>query len=499
MMIIMIISVAATIGLSIKNAADDKLNEGLANTTITGQISLDRSKLMSKAKTSSDTTERQNNIRSALDKNDLTLNDYQKYASASSSVSSTYYSEQSYLGKTSSFQPVESTSENAAKNADNDSSNRSEGMPGGMQDQQDQQSSYATDFTITGFSDDTAVSKANSGNYKITSGKMFTRTSKNEVVISNTLASFNNVNVGDTITVASPIDGSSTSYTFTIVGIYKNTSSSSQGGPGNQTSADNAIYTSMTTLTSIGLDASTLAQADGTTTPKTTISYTYVFSNVSRYQQFKKDVKTAGLSTDYTVSSTDVDQYESSMTPLRNLSKFSVMLLMIIFAVGAIILIVLTLFNIRERKYEVGVLTAIGIRKGKVAAQFMIEILIVTMFALGIGAVIGAVSSAPVSNQLLSSQVSSMTSTTAQLGRSQNAAPGGQNANTGSSSGQQGPMMQTATQKTNQYVKTIDASVNLTVLGELLLVGMALALLSGLIGVIFVMRFEPLQILSERS
>lgn len=504
-LIVAIISIAATIGLSIRNTADETRAEGLANTSVTGSISLDRTKLLSKASSSSSTDSNRESMRSALDKSSLTLAQYQKYATSSTAVSSTYYSEQSYLGKTSSFQPVETTSENANNNKSTDSNNGQQGGPNGQGEQEATKSSYSTDFTITGFSDDTAVSKANSGNYKITSGKMFTSTSKNEVVISNTLASFNNVKVGDTITLTSPVSGSTKTYTFTIVGIYKNTSSTTtQGGPGNQTSSDNAIYTSMTTLTSIGLDSTTLAKADGTTTPKTSLTYTYVFRNESAYNQFVKDVKSAGLSSDYTVSSTDVENYEASLVPLNNLSSFALTLLLIVLGVGAGVLVVINLFNIRERKYEIGVLTAIGVKKAKVASQFIIEILMVTMMGLGVGAVIGAVSSVPVSNQLLSSQVSSATASASssqqQFGRSMDASSSGSSGSNTSSMPSGGPSASDSTaSKASSYVSTVNATVNLKVIAQLLGIGLALALLAGLVGIVFVMRYEPLQILAERS
>ena len=58
-------------------------------------------------------------------------------------------------------------------------------------------------------------------------------------------------------------------------------------------------------------------------------------------------------------------------------------------------------FSIRERKYEIGVLTAIGMKKWKVSIQFLIEALIVTFLALFIGASGGAVSSVSITNALL--------------------------------------------------------------------------------------------------
>ena len=56
---------------------------------------------------------------------------------------------------------------------------------------------------------------------------------------------------------------------------------------------------------------------------------------------------------------------ESRIQPgtLNNLSKFALTLLIVV-------LVVITLLNVRERKYEIGVLTAIGANKVKVAAQF---------------------------------------------------------------------------------------------------------------------------------
>lgn len=161
----------------------------------------------------------------------------------------------------------------------------------------------------------------------------------------------------------------------------------------------NAIYTSVSTLKSLGLDA------DADSDSAAQLSYTYVCSSKSDYETFAKDVKKAGLSSDYTVSSADVENYESSLVPLNNLSKFALTLLIVVLSVGAVVLVVITLLNVRERKYEIGVLTAIGVNKVKVAAQFSLELLIVTMIGLSVGSGVGAAVSVPVSNQLLASQV----------------------------------------------------------------------------------------------
>ena len=224
------------------------------------------------------------------------------------------------------------------------------------------------DFTLTGFSSDTAIANAANGTFTMSSGEVFGygESDNAKVIISKALADFNDFKVGDESTD----------------GIYKNSTSSNTSamGPMGGTSQD----------------ADTTANDDDTTTT-TQLSYTYVLGSADDYETFASDVRKAGLDDTYTVQSADVENHESSLVLLDSLAKFALTLLIVVLAVGAV---VLNLFNIRERKYEVGVLTAIGVKKVKVAAQFAIELLIVTMCGIALGVAGGAVASVPVSNQL---------------------------------------------------------------------------------------------------
>ena len=549
--IVTIIAAAATIGLSIRQAAATARTSGLENTTITAQISLDREKLISESRQNSDSGSSDSSgsdssdggqpdfdsMRSALADKQLSLSDYQKYAKASSSVKSTYYTETTGLAATDNFQPVSdstSSSDSSSTSGSSDSSDSSQqngegspmgGEPGGGGDMGGGQDTtmVSGDFSLVGFSSDEAVSNASNGTFTMSDGQVFgyDESSDGDVIISKSLADFNNLSVGDTISVADTND-SSTTYTLTIVGIYQNSTDSNQqmGGPMASTSSDpaNAIYTSVSTLKSLGLDS------DSDSDSAAQLSFTYVFSSKTDYETFSEDASNAGLSDDYTVSSADVENYESSLVPLNNLSKFAMTLLIVVLAVGAVVLIVITLLNVRERKYEIGVLTAIGVNKIKVAAQFTLELLIVTMIGLALGAGVGAAASVPVSNQLLSSQIeqqqSQQTSQREQFGRDMQG-PGGSSdsgdsnsssdsanstdsnassSNTDASSnepqqGGPGGMMDRAA----NYVSNINATVNLKVVAQLLLVGLGLTLVAALVAVIFVLRYEPLQILADRS
>lgn len=109
-----------------------------------------------------------------------------------------------------------------------------------------------------------------------------------------------------------------------------------------------------------------------------------------------------------------MENHESSLVPLDNLAKFALTLLIVVLAVGAV---VLNLFNICERKYEVGVLTAIGVKKVKVAAQFAIELLIVTMCGIALGVAGGPWRRCQCRTSCVSSQETQTASQEEQFGR----------------------------------------------------------------------------------
>ena len=570
--IVAIIAAAATIGLAIRQAAVTARETGLENTTITAQISFDRSKAISELRESSSSSDSSDSssdssstpdfdaMREAMSDKQLSLSDYETYAKASSAVKSTYYTETASLAATDDFQPVEdstssssssssdSSSDSSSNSSSSDNSNSSDNaqqqpegdMGAGRGGDMGGMTMTSGDFSLVGFSSDEAVSNAANGTFTMSDGEVFGYDSDSDgnVIISKELADFNNLSVGDTFTVENATDDSTT-YTLTVVGIYENdTESSNQmGGPMRSTASDpaNAIYTSISTLKSLGLDAdSTVSSTDSngntTETAAAQLSYTYVFASKDDYETFTSDVTKAGLSDDYTVSSADVEQYESSLVPLNNLAQFALTLLWIVLGVGAVVLVVITLFNVRERKYEVGVLTAIGVKKVKVAAQFTFELLVVTMIGLALGAVGGAIASVPVSNQLLAAQVeqqeAQLTSQNAQFGRGMqgpgaaseatsdsNDSSSADSSNSSDSSdssssdsaansapsqpsgnGPRGMMGQAV-----NYVSSVNATVSLKVVGQLLLIGLGLTLIAALVAVVFVMRYEPLQILADRS
>ena len=534
--IVLVISVAACIGLSIQNAAEDAREATLEGITITAQISVDRNAMMSEMRENMQPGEGggmpsfdKDSFRENMNAIEgLTIDEMQQYADLDM-VKSFYYT-MSVSMNGSDFEPVSTTEEEEADDANSSQSmggfgDFGMGMPGGKGFRPGSMGEQG-DFTLVGYSSDEAMESFLDGTCTIVDGNVFDEGTKEyHCIITDELATYNDISVGDTITIVNPNDEEEV-YELQVVGTYNNSQSTVTSGgfmQGFSTSSDaaNQIYLSYNALSAIVSTSSenaeeTTDEDTGRTTttalPEQT-SGTYVFATVEDYEKFSKDVYEAGLSENYTVSSSDVTQYENSLLPLQNLSQMSMYFLIVVFAIGGIILVVLNIFNVRERKYEVGVLTAIGMKKGKVAIQFILETLIVTIAFVVIGGGIGAVTSVPVTNSLLASQIEAQQSQIENddeaFGRDSGFDRGDMPGNMGG--GMPGNMpgnmpfmsdmedMPGFVSDAANYVQEVSSATDLGVLLKLLGIGVLLALIASAASVIFITRYDPLKILANRD
>ena len=309
-----------------------------------------------------------------------------------------------------------------------------------------------------------------------------------DCVISDELAIYNDLAVGDTITVVNPNHEEET-YTLNVVGIYNNsqsTTSSSEVMQGFSAASDpaNRIYMSYNAVQAIAKasEEGAVVSTDETTGIQTTtaipsqVSGTYVFANVDEYYTFESEVRDLGLDETYTVSSTDLAAYEQSLLPLENLESqmAGYFLAVVCLELAQSFLVVLNIFNVRERKYD-GVLTAIGMKKRrKLRCNFWWKVLYSHISSVEvIGAGVGAMSSVPVTNTLLASQIeaqsNNMMQTEASFGRPTSGAMGGM---TGIIGGK-GQAMAAV-----DYISNVTSATDFTVLMQLLGIGIVLTLVT---------------------
>lgn len=350
---------------------------------------------------------------------------------------------------------------------------------------------------MTAFHNGTAVIKE---------GAVFSSVEANdECIITEELAAFNDLSVGDSIVITNP-NNEEERYPLTVVGIYSDSSANeSSFSMFGSTSSDpaNRIYMSYATLQKI-IEASVAAAEakaeEGTNVNALsgTLSGTYVFADAEAFKAFEGEARTLGLADTYAINSSDVNTFESGLVPLNTLSTMAGYFLVVILVIGAIILVVLNIFNVRERKYEIGVLTAMGMKKGKVALQFLSEIFIVTLVAIALGVGIGGVSSVPVTNALLANQVEAQNEQTEQI--EQNFGRDFMNGDRQpSNSGRPSFFLGQNSAEEPVYVTEISSAMNLTVVFQMLAIGILLTLISGTVSILFVMRYDPLKILANRD
>ena len=546
--IALVIAVSSCIGLSIRQAAESAKASSLEGMSVTATISYDRAGAMNEmgggrgqgGKGQGGGFDRNQFADMMSGASSLTLEEYQKYATAES-VQDFYYTLTAYFNGSDSFLPVsdeatedgesDGTLDGSLDGGDSSIPEIPGGMGGGMMGGGMMGGMMTMgDFTVIGYSSDNSMTAFMNGNASILEGgTMFEEgTSDYVCVISEELAIYNDLAVGDTVIITNPSLETET-YTLTISGIYTSseTNNFSNAMFGRGQDPANQIYMSANALQVI-LDASeaastTVTDDNGRESESKitgTLAATYTFADTDAYYAFENEVRALGLDDSYTVSSTDITAFENSLTPLNTLSTMAGWFLLVILIIGGVILVVLNIFNVRERKYEVGVLTAMGMKKWKVAAQFMCEILVVTMLAVVIGAGIGAVSSVPVTNALLENQIASQNSQQTQMDQNFGR-PGNMGGNMGGGmmGGNMGGDMPSDIPsdvpsdigggKNNRfenmfggaadYITEVNSAMNLTVVLQMIGVGLLLTLLASAASVLFIMRYDPLKILANRD
>ena len=460
--IILVIASACTITLAINNTANDLINsyESAYEKEIT--ISFDRNSMMEDFDFSDESAREEmqenfNNISS------FSIEDIENYAN-SNHIKSYYYTYGISL---------DGENIDKAENTDEESSN-----PFNFPGRNNDFTQSEMDFTITGYSSLDAMSEFIDGTYKVTDieddawDKAF---DGNYVFINKELASYNDLSLGDTIKLKDEDDNI---YEFKIIGIFEDNDTSNNMVSMFSNSA-NTLITNADALISI---------TDSNEDINASVMPTFIIDSYDSADIIEKEFHEKGLDENYIVE-TNEELANSGLNGVSNVKSFATTFLIITLIIGGVVLVILNMINIRERKYEIGVLRTIGISKFKLTLQFITELIIVAFIALLLGAGIGATMSKSVSNALLSSEIESAETSSNDMANNFNPSGGMPDFNNFPSNG---------IVNVSAY-DSIDAVVNIEVIIELLGIGIALVLISSLSAMISIQRFSPLTILKERS
>ena len=229
------------------------------------------------------------------------------------------------------------------------------------------------DFQISGVSATAQNSNFSDGTAKITDGEGIDDSDKgtNNVVIDSTLAETNDLAVGDTFTITSTED-EDTTYEMTIKGIYESSETSgSMGMKFNFMNPSNTLYTSYTFANEL----------NGTSDDNTIDSAIYTLSDPDKMDEFLKEAEKLIDTDTFSLQSND-SMYQSMLEPLNNVASFSKNVVLLVAVAGIIILTLIIMITIRERRHELGVLLSLGESRSKIILQLFTEVAICMILAL---------------------------------------------------------------------------------------------------------------------
>ncbi|MCY8401874.1 ABC transporter permease [Bacillus haynesii] len=367
-------------GITIQSAAV-KSSE-LAREQLGGSVTLkvDREKMMKEQQESGD--------RKRFESTPVSVKSAEKLASLDHVKSYNFISSTSALADN--FDPIESGDEDSS-----DSNSDEPAGPGG--NEQGGRQMMQADVSIEGVTSTAHVSEFSEGTSKITEGRALTKDDVNKkvAVIEETLAEENKLKVGDTIKVKTSSD-EATTINLKIVGIYKTTSSGdNQAQNFAFLNPYNKIYTPYTAASALKGDDYKNAIDEAV----------YNMDDASNIDAFIASAKKTGIDLDtFTLDAND-QLYQQMVGPIENVASFSKNVVYLVTIAGAVILSLIVMMSIRERKYEMGVLMAIGEKRWKLIGQFLTEILMIAVLAIGISALTGSLIAGQIGNQLLSQQI----------------------------------------------------------------------------------------------
>jgi len=324
---------------------------------------------------------------------------------------------------------------------------------------------------IFGYSDVSLIEEFKVGSREIYDGNIFENLG--ECIISKEFSELNNLSIGDTIFLFNIWD-TGHKLTLTVSGIYLDRTNAQPYGSnaGAVNNRRNDILVSYETLTA------------------TKTSESYIYTKAEYYlkspdfgEAFETELREKGLKELWLVN-IDSDSYSQIVEPVKGLFKISNIMMLVVLVFGGGVLILLSVLSVRERKYEIGVLRAMGMEKSKVMLGLIIETFAVIAVCLTVGLCTGIAISQPVSNYILSDQISIA---------ERNFTPS--EANHGA------PISGLATKDTVDYSELNNVNVKVTpdMLMLTILIALLLGLLSNSVGILYITRFEPIRILSERD
>jgi len=299
-----------------------------------------------------------------------------------------------------------------------------------------------------------------------------------EVIISMELAELNGFVIGDTLRLYTP---TMSARDLTIVGIFFDMTPENATGGFVRAAFLNRRNEVLTTLDTV--TASIGESANGVS-----VTATYYLRAPELLPYFEAELRNLGLDPLMLVTTNEAAYY-AIVQPVMGLRDVTSTFMIIVLVLGSVVMLFLASISIRERKYEIGVLRAMGMKKREVALGLWTEMLIITVVCLVLGLTVGTVVAQPISDTLLAAQIENIT-------------PIEEVTQQGGMLGGLGGRLSQITggnQASAEPLSELDVSLGATTILQIIGISLLLATVAGVVSTLRITKYEPIKILMERA
>ena len=212
------------------------------------------------------------------------------------------------------------------------------------------------------------------GGFELMEGTSITSANKNSVLIHEKFAERNNLSVGDTMRLSN-VENENRAVDVTVAGIFTNTKEQdSVGIAPSYDLYDNIVFADLSTVSYL------LYGTEG----KTSVQYGDFYVNdpdeLDRIMSEVKEIEGVNWN-DCTLTRYDND-YQNAKESLTGLQNIVFIAIAVVSVICFLVLALFLTLRLRGRVHETGVYLAMGISKGAVLTQYLLEVLIVAVIAL---------------------------------------------------------------------------------------------------------------------
>ena len=212
-----------------------------------------------------------------------------------------------------------------------------------------------------------------SGVFSLIKGKIIEATDVHKIMIHEELASKNQLNLGDTITldVIQQETGEKKKVNYEIVGIFSGKKQETYTGLTSDYS-ENTVFT----------DYESIRQAFSSGSEEVVSGLNIFASSSEELQKMKQAIEALPFNWEEFViedQKQDFDDILESITGLQSMVQWMTVGILI---AGAVVLSLMLMLSVRERIYEIGILLSIGIHKAWIIGKFFVELFLLTIPAI---------------------------------------------------------------------------------------------------------------------